>query len=270
MAMTLQAATASAKPLRPNPRVGAVRKIALLGSHSSTLHWAPWDDPSWEMWGHAACRFNYKRELDRYFDLHSPSLRKRPGERQKKYNDWLSRNTVPLYMQKKFSDIPASIRYPKERILLEYGGIRRYFKNQVAWMIALAFSEGVTHLGLFGINYSHFSEYATQRGSAEYWLGRAEERGIHLVLPDECSLLAVPEGLYGYESHDEDGLRLPAYEDFGPKPEDKITPIKPGDKVVRCEPPPDLVPLIEEEEAQRPAWAKWEPIGKSNGGVHAS
>ena len=190
-------------PSRVIPPSRSVRKIGLLGSHSASLVACPWTDPSWELWGHASSRPWYKREADFYFELHRRECWDAPGKKVSRYPEWLASNPVPIYMWKKHPEVPASRVYPKERILIEYGGVRRYFKNQLSWMIALAFSEGVTHLGLFGVSYQTEQERQCQRGSAEYWLGRAEERGIHLVLPDACGLLAEPAGLYGYESHDD-------------------------------------------------------------------
>lgn len=233
-----------------------VRKIGLVGSHGGSLVHCPWQDPSWELWGHASAHAFYRRVLDRYFDLHT--LEERPkNAKVEQYIEWLRRCPSPVYMQRVHKDIPQSKQYPKERILMEYGGTRRYFKNQVAWMIALAFTEGVTHLGLFGINYGHYSEYETQRGSAEYWLGRAEERGIHLVLPDECSLLAEPKGLYGYESHDKNGILKEHWKRRRPKPAQTISPVVPGQEIARAVPPADVLEAIarEEREFPRPDWA---------------
>jgi hypothetical protein len=241
-------------PSPPRAVSRSVRKIALLGSHSASLRSCPWDDPSWELWGHAAARAWYARNLDRYFDLHRKECREREYRKHTKYPDWLAGNTVPIYMWEHYKEIPASIKYPKDRILLEYGGVRRYFKNHLAWMIALAFSEGVTHLALFGINYGHHTEYEIQRGSAEYWLGRAEERGVHLILPDECTLLQEPKGLYGYESHDDKGRLL---DHWKPKVKDVITPLVPGKPADLVEPPEHVREQIEEETRvfPRPDWA---------------
>jgi hypothetical protein len=150
-------------PVLARPTGRSVRKIGLLGSHSASLKTCPWQDPSWELWGHGSSRTWYRRELDRYFDLHPRACWTKNGKVSSKYTEWLKTTTVPVYMQEHHEDVPASIEYPKERILLEFGGIRRYFKNQTAWMIALAMSEGVTHLGLWGINYGHDTEYEIQR-----------------------------------------------------------------------------------------------------------
>lgn len=192
------------------------------------------------------------------------------AKKKGKYVSWLKSNVIPIYMQEKYKEIPASIRYPKERILMEYGGIRRYFANHLAWMIALAFSEGVTTIGLFGINYGARSEWELQRGCAEYWLGRAEERGVQLLLPDECTLLAQPKGLYGYESHDHTGTLVPEYRSSRP---DLPSPVL----NMKAIPPPELAAEIAADEAQRPEWAKWmmQPnpeavaaIAKGNGETH--
>jgi hypothetical protein len=216
----------------------------------------PWDDPSWELWGHASSRPWYKREADLYFDLHRRECWDSPGKRVYRYPEWLAINTVPIYMWEKYPEVPASRPYPKERILIEYGGARRYFKNHLAWMIALAFTEGVTHLGLFGTSYQTEQERQNQRGSAEYWLGRAEERGVQLVLPNNCSLLAEPAGLYGYESHDENGLLLPQWKLHDLKPSETIRPLRPGEERPEARPPAHLIKEIKAEEATRPDWAK--------------
>lgn len=146
---------------------------------------------------------------------------------------------------------------------MEFGGARRYFKNQFSFMVALAFIEQATHIGLFGINYSHETEYEIQRGSAEYWLGRAEERGIHLIIPEECSLLQEPVGLYGYDSHDENGKRRGEWVKRKPKLAETIVPLQA---------PPDLSEglkrEIQDEESRRPAYSLL-PNERGNGGAHA-
>lgn len=257
-------------PVLARPTGRSVRKIGLLGSHTASLATCPWDDPTWELWGHASSRAWYRRELDRYFDIHPRACWVKNGKNQSRYTEWLRTTTVPVYMQEKHPDVPASVAYPKDRILLEFGGLRHYFKNTMAWMTALAMAEGVTHLGLWGINYGHDTEYETQRGSAEYWIGRAEERGIQVFLPTECTLLAEPAGLYGWESHDENGKRLPQWGERERKSHQTIRPIKPGEVVKLADPPKHLMAQIEEDEALRPDWARWDIADKANGGLKES
>ena len=210
--------------------------------------------------------------MDRYFDLHPKACWTRGGKKTAAYPKWLAKNTVPIFMQKQFVEVPASRAYPKGQILAEFGNARPYFTNHVAWMIALALTEGVTTLGLFGINYSSESEYMMQRGSAEFWLGRAVERGVRLVIPEQCSLLQEPNLLYGYESHDEvTGLLKPEYKrkEFDRRSEKKV--FTPGDNPTLAKPPAALVELIrqEEEDYPRPEWAIG-PVERTDGGISGS
>lgn len=198
----------------PLAGLGRVRKVGLLGSHEATLKHAPWTDPSWELWGHASSRGFYKRPPERYFDLHRQECWTKSNNKGEAYLRWLASNTVPIFMQERYPTVPASVRYPKERILAEY---RRYFTGHGAWMVALAITEGVTHIGLFGVNYGKSTsrgadcEYGVQRGSLEYWLGVAEARGVKVVLAEGSTILDDPHELYGYESHDEHGLLVQSY-----------------------------------------------------------
>ncbi|MEK9725818.1 MAG: hypothetical protein VW405_20365, partial [Rhodospirillaceae bacterium] len=157
-------------------------------------------------------------------------------------------------------EVPASIEYPKGRILQEFGFPRSYFTNHLSWMVALALAEGVTTIGLWGINYSCRSEYAMQRGSAEYWIGRAVERGVNVILPEQCSLLREPALLYGYESHDETTGKL--VEEYRKQQNLYLTPIGPAP---RMDPPPELREKIEAEDKDRPEWALRPLPDKPNG-----
>jgi hypothetical protein len=112
--------------------------------------------------------------------------------------DFLTKCNVPIYMQRVFDKVPASVRYPRERVMAEHP---RYFTSHAAWMIALALSEGVTHLGFFGIHYSMDEEHRKQRAGCEYWMGVAHGKGVQLVVPEGAPLLREPGWLYGYESH---------------------------------------------------------------------
>jgi hypothetical protein len=203
---------------RPNfAGPGRLRKVALLGGAEKTLRYAPWHDPSWELWSHASCRHRCKREPDALFDLHPPELWRDPTKKfwDKSYLKWLQQNHIPIYMQERYRDIPCSVRYPFETVITEFP--RGYMTSHVAYMIALALTEGVTHIALYGCHYDSDSEYGPQRGGAEYWCGVAEGRGVHVTIPPGCDLLNRPHLLYGYQSHP-GGKRDPSYSFFmGPR-----------------------------------------------------
>ena len=181
--------------------LGRLRKVALVGN-APTVHHTPWDDPTWEIWAHASSA-PYCERVDRYFDLHPKKFWVKGKKWEPNYYRWLKQLDTPIFMQRHYHEIPRSIAYPKTRVLSEF---RRYFTSQAAWMIALALTEGVTHIGLFGVHYANDQEHAAQRAGAEYWLGVAEGRGVTLVLPEGNPILRTPSRLYGYESHDEGHL----------------------------------------------------------------
>lgn len=259
MAVTLSAP--GEVPSRPPRAVTrTTRKIGLVGSHTASLRTCPWRDPTWELWGHASSRSWYSRNLDCYFEMHRKERWSHVKKKGTKYLHWLGRNTIPIYMHERYPGVPASVRYPKERVFEEFSHIpRRYFANTAAWMTALAIMEGATTVGLWGINYSTESEYARQRGSMEHWLGVLGGMRIQIILPDECTLLGEPALLYGYESHDENGVLVPEYQpkEFTPSEKPKRI-LRPGEKPPKLVIPPDLQREIDEEESlvERPDWAK--------------
>lgn len=178
------------------------RKVALIGSVKETLRYAPFADPSWEVWAHNSLppRSIEWGRVDRVFDLHPPHVfqaKQKCGRRD--YYGWLKSLTVPVYMQDRYPEIPASVRYPIERIRAEWPLVA--FGSQTAYMIALALSEGVTHLGLYGIHYTAEPEREEQRMNAELWVGIAYGCGVHVVIPEGCPIARTPKDLYGYESH---------------------------------------------------------------------
>lgn len=185
------------------------KKLALLGNTDS-IDFTPWHDPTWTLAAHPCCRPRCKREPDWYFDLHRPEVfRKEHKGWNHRYFAWLKALQTPIFMQKNWPEIPMSVEFPLPRI---QGEFRNYFTNHCAFLIALALTEGVTHIGLFGCQYSHETEHGVQRDSLTYWLGFAEARGVKLVIPPKHNtLLCSPPLLYGYESHDERGQLVQAY-----------------------------------------------------------
>lgn len=178
------------------PGLGRLRKIAIIGT-AGTWVFAPFYDPSWEIWAHNSAIPLLPR-VDRIFDLHPKEVWQKKKHWHKDYQKFLRECPVPVYMQQHYKEIPQSVRYPKERVLSEF---RRYFSSQAAWMIALALTEGVTHLGFYGVHYAAGTERTTQRFGCEYWMGVAEGRGVQLALPQGCPLLREPAPLYGYENY---------------------------------------------------------------------
>jgi len=186
-------------PLPPGP--GRLRKVGILGGHQPSLRLAPWADPTWEWWVHASISRHIQVRPSRLFDIHPPHVfntKRKNGFAD--YPEFLQRSRIPVYMQNVYKDIPMSRRYPREAVKSLWPGVP--VGSTTAWMIALALLEGVTHLGCWGITYSHETEYARQRANAERWVGVAQGAGVHLVLPENTPFCRQPEEDYGYESHD--------------------------------------------------------------------
>lgn len=233
-------------PFFRKPSGQPAEKLAIIGCTLSRKY-APWHDPSWTIVSHCSARQWCQREPDFYMDLHPRACF---GQEAKswnpKYYTWLRTLQTPIFMQEEWKDIPMAIRYPIERVLAEY---RAYFTNHVAWMIALAMTEGIKTLGLFGCQYGAATEYAVQRGSCEYWLGRFEQAGGQVILPPKYSdLLNYPSKLYGYESHDpETGKLIPEYKrplvvDTVKKPDGQIETLLAIDPKIAENRPPLMPP----------------------------
>lgn len=242
--------------------LGRLRKIAIIGSSVSVAH-APWGDSTWEFWAHSSSRHECERHgvrPTRYFDLHPAALWRQEKGWDPDYRKWLTSNTVPIFMQNRYPEVPASVRYPKDSIIAEHG--KDGFSNQASWMIALALREGVTKIGIFGCDYTGTVERDLQRPGANYWAGFARGRGVEVVVSHKSTLLAPPGGLlYGYESHTADGL-VPAYkprpkaERKGPR-RIKVTLL--SDDLSKPRPP------LRQDLEEPPAWERGgHPLPKQN------
>lgn len=188
--------------VRPAPvGPGRSRKIGLIGGAPKSLACAPWLDPSWSFWAHASVAGQIPHQrADRLFDPHPKNVftvARKNGF--KDYYQFLQHCPTPIYMQEHYADIPASVRYPLELVKQQWPGVP--LASTTALMIALALLEGVTHLGLWGIDYQHDSEYEDQRPNAEYWVGIAVGMGVQVVIPDVSPLCHQPALIYGYETH---------------------------------------------------------------------
>ena len=100
------------------------------------------------------------------------------------------------------------VEFPLEDVLNSSGG-PLYFNSTPAYAIAFAMHMQVESLACFGMDYAYYHEkYRGERGRAcvEYWLGRAIERGIQVLLPKETWLMDAnrmsSQRTYGYDTID--------------------------------------------------------------------
>lgn len=180
-----------------------VRRVVITGFVADSRDLSPALDKKkrkdFEIWS-----FNNDMELvehaARHFEMHELDVydRKALGDAKpspeylRALHDGLG---IPVYMLKEEKTIPGSIAYPVNEMVREFE--TDYFTNSISYMLALAISEQVDEIHLYGIDMALQHESAWERPSIEYFLGYARGAGIKVVIPDESDLLKCL-GLYGY------------------------------------------------------------------------
>ena len=187
------------------------KKVAIVGT-AMTFKDAPYNDPTWEIWG-LNDHWNNMPRYTAWFECNNTACRTANVSHQPnmKRVDWLKTSPVPVYMQEHYDDIPNSVRYPWEEINDMVGATgecgRDYFTNSVSYMIALAIYQGYDEIGLYGVDMAVGSEYEKQRPSCEFWVGFGKGRGIKFFIPDQSDLLKTMV-IYGRDNGKADAFRL--------------------------------------------------------------
>jgi hypothetical protein len=115
----------------------------------------------------------------------------------------LSKHPGPIYTCTLDDRVPGAVKYPLEEIVKDTGLC--YFNNTVPYAVAFAIYHKVTHLYLYGIDYSYKRNLVMAeagRACTEFWLSAAVARGMKVEVAQDSTLLDtnVPdeEKLYGY------------------------------------------------------------------------
>lgn len=142
---------------------------------------------------------------------------------------------IPIYVSKKWPDVPNTVEYPIEEIKANFP---HYFMDSFSYMFALAIHEGFERIELYGIDFRYFNElgeliwrpeagkpwadfakehpdwnfetfmmkqhnWLDETHCGAFWVGLAIGRGIEVVISQRSSLMKPihPQGvsLYGYE-----------------------------------------------------------------------
>lgn len=168
-----------------------LRRIAILGAHPLSLSaffaLSEAQRSKWEIWALSSRIPTRLTHIDRLFEMHKRSMwgNYAPGGLDA-YVDTLRRAKCPIYMREVQDDIPTSVRYPFERV---ERNVTSSFASSIAYMLALAISEGVDVVGLWGVELDHDSEYASQKPNLNYIAGIADGRGIEVVTPGISNLI---------------------------------------------------------------------------------
>ena len=99
---------------------------------------------------------------------------------------WYAKQTKPIYLQEAQPDIPASIEFPKAKVM-DYFAINgepmTYFTCSLTWFMALAIMEGFERIELWGFRLARDHQYDFERPCVSYWVEVARSRGIEVYIP---------------------------------------------------------------------------------------
>jgi hypothetical protein len=187
-----------------------VKKIALLGSAPSSVQLAPFNDPSWEIWGCSPGAYPHAKRVNAWFEIH----RWQPPEGYTgavpwytpDYIAWMASLKAPVYMIEPVPQIPNSVAYPKDAMLEMFGP---YFQtSSLCWMACLAVAAGAKEIGLWGVDMAAREEWLFQRTGLQCLLWYIHKHyGIKVTLPPESDLW-VPPVLYGFCENDPQHIKL--------------------------------------------------------------
>jgi hypothetical protein len=174
-------------PLKPE-------KVAIIGTQPSSRMVAPYNDPSWTIWGSSPGNQNQLPRVDAWFEMHCNFLWPQYRHYGEPYLAWLNSVPFPVVAQDQ-QLIKKAVTYPRDKMLRRFGP--RFFTSTFAWMMAYAIDAGAKEMALYGVDMSSQGEYIKQRAGGHYFMQRAEELGINVIIPPESDL-AQPPPLYGY------------------------------------------------------------------------
>ena len=185
-------------PKHPLPR----KKVAIVGFAETSRNEAPFNDPTFEVWGLNELYLAIPR-ADRWFEIHAENNIKN-SFRDARHFEWLKQCQIPVYMTKKYKEIKACKVYPIDLMVKEYGPI---FSSSIAEMMAMAIYEGFDEIHLYGVDMALTKEYGAQKSGCEYFIGLAVGLGIKVYIPLNSDLMRVGFQ-YGYDDPTEMSIKI--------------------------------------------------------------
>lgn len=145
-------------------------------------------------------------EIDRAFIL-DPMTRffdtEDAGSMTPMMRKYLPTVTYPIYTCELDKRVPYAEEYPLPYLVGDLGCA--YFNNTVAYAIAFALWNQVSHLTIFGVDFTyktnmHYAE--SGKACCEFWLAKCMENNINVSVAPRSNLLEtnvdIKEKLYGY------------------------------------------------------------------------
>ena len=187
----------------------SARKVAIVGSASSSVHQTPWEDRSFDIWG-LAWRLDLQR-VTAVFDIHS--LNEQQRNVPEHYKEILAKVGFDVYLKEPSDDLPNAKIYPIEaaqQFLKQYHPRHetKYFASSIAYMFVFAILQNYDEIHFYGVDLLDNTEYGHQRPNLEFLIGVARGLGITVYMPEESALCRFPY-MYGYEHAPAIGLVTP-------------------------------------------------------------
>jgi hypothetical protein len=182
-----------------------VKKVAIVGAQEMTRDKAPFDDPSYGIWGFAdwLCAPWMKR-CDALMEIHLANVYTN-HPRTPQYWDALQKTEIPVFMYPVADPrVPNSILYPLDSVLglvakgKNQGKSFKPFNSTVAYALGLAILYEYDVIDIYGVELANPSErFSKQSEIFAFWNGVALGRGIELNVNCSDGLFVQP--LYGSE-----------------------------------------------------------------------
>lgn len=190
-----------------------MRRIALVGTASSGVG-APFDDPSFEIWG-VSMRAPYVTRANRWFELHR--LDGEPPEWAASWRETLKGFSSDigevLMFWPEYKLAPKVIAYPYNKIAERFGTY--FMTSSFSWMMALAIDEmrpldnnghpqsfhNGDEISIFGVDMEAGTEYRQQRSGFRHYIDLARALGI-IVTRDVAGGLVFEPSPYPFIQDD--------------------------------------------------------------------
>lgn len=191
-----------------------MRKVAIVAFSPRSREEAPFDDPSFEIWGmnnlHSVLP---GKRFTRWYEIHPRDyLSVNNKNLSTDHIAWLKAATIPVYMVQQFEEFPSSLDYPIDDIqdmMREQLGFSpsedNYLHSTPAMALAHALLEGVDHVEIYGCDMVVDAEYGYQRANMEAWITLARQQEapsggkVTVKVSENCALLKGL-GLYAYDA----------------------------------------------------------------------
>ena len=173
--------------------------LAIVGSHPHTRDKFDFSRTDADVWMFNEALGNrestWAQRADAVFQLHVPTIWQNPQNRNDPHHyEWLRSTLTTVYMQEKFSDVPASVAYPLDEIKA-LAGEPNFLTSSVSMAIALGVYQGYRRIEIYGVAMETDTEYRYQRDGVSYWMGFARGRGVEVWFADNT----FDAPIYGYE-----------------------------------------------------------------------